>query len=401
MSTAKVSGLVYQVRYRYYRSCKELWFRRKSNTESLRCYATEKMPNISNSRKSTLFLGIVGVSVGAVIGAGYSYFKAQQPQKHVMNPDTGITNNIVQDIPDIPISRRVIGSMDNTGLKLKLFQYPTCPFCCKVRAFLDYFGFSYDIIEVNPVMRQQIKWSQYKKVPILLVQVDNGYLQLNDSSMIISALTSYLHERDQGLPEVVKCYPTISYTDDDGSIKKEIMNRYFLMFQEDIPKDRTKENILLERKWRKWADDVLVHMLSPNVYRTLDEAFQAFNWFSEVGEWDKHFPAWERFMIVYVGAVAMWLISKRLKKRHSLKDDVRQSLYDECNVWLRTLKKQGTKYLGGSSPNLADLAVYGVLSSIEGCRAFQDLQAHTKMGGWYQDMQQFVQKHGGAMLMSS
>lgn len=37
-----------------------------------------------------------------------------------------------------------------------------------------------------------------------------------------------------------------------------------------------------ERKWRKWADEVLVHTLSPNVYRTKDEALQAFQWFSEV-----------------------------------------------------------------------------------------------------------------------
>lgn len=37
-----------------------------------------------------------------------------------------------------------------------------------------------------------------------------------------------------------------------------------------------------ERKWRKWADEVLVHTLSPNVYRTLDEAYKTFNWFSEV-----------------------------------------------------------------------------------------------------------------------
>lgn len=37
-----------------------------------------------------------------------------------------------------------------------------------------------------------------------------------------------------------------------------------------------------ERKWRKWVDDVFVHVLSPNVYRTPTEAFQAFTWFSEV-----------------------------------------------------------------------------------------------------------------------
>lgn len=92
-----------------------------------------------------------------------------------------------------------------------------------------------------------------------------------------------------------------------------------------------------ERKWRKWADDVLVHTLSPNVYRTREEAFQAFNWFSEVGGWEQHFPSWERNLIIYVGASAMYLVGKRLRKRHNLKNDVRQSLYDECNLWVREL----------------------------------------------------------------
>jgi microsomal prostaglandin-E synthase 2 len=67
---------------------------------------------------------------------------------------------------------------------------------------------------------------------------------MNDSSMIISALASYLHDREQGLKEVVKCYPNISFTDDDGRLKNEILNRYFLMYQGNTPQDRTKEAIL-------------------------------------------------------------------------------------------------------------------------------------------------------------
>lgn len=55
------------------------------------------------------------------------------------------------------------------GPILTLYQYKTCPFCSKVRAFLDYHGLSYEIVEVNPVMRQEIKWSAYRKVPILMV----------------------------------------------------------------------------------------------------------------------------------------------------------------------------------------------------------------------------------------
>lgn len=36
-------------------------------------------------------------------------------------------------------------------------------------AFLDYYDVKYKVIEVNPLTRKEIKWSEYKKVPILVV----------------------------------------------------------------------------------------------------------------------------------------------------------------------------------------------------------------------------------------
>ena len=105
-----------------------------------------------------------------------------------------------------------------------------------------------------------------------------------------------------------------------------------------------------ERKWRKWVDDTLVHTLSPNVYRTPTEALQAFTWFDKAGDWPNHFATWERYLVIYFGAAVMWLIGKNLKRRHNLKDDVRESLYDEVNYWLKSLKKQGTPFMGGEQP---------------------------------------------------
>lgn len=83
--------------------------------------------------------------------------------------------------------------------------------------------------------------------------------------------------------------------------------------------------------------------------------------------------------------------------RHNLKDDVRQSLYDECNNWLKVIKKKGTPYFGGDTPNLADLAVYGVLSSIEGCEAFQDLLNNTQIGPWFWHMKSNCKEHAGSL----
>ena len=69
------------------------------------------------------------------------------------------------------------------------------------------------------------------------------------------------------------------------------------------------------------------------------QALAAFQWFSVVGSWESHFSWWERNLVIYVGALAMFLLSKRLKKRHNLKDDVRESLYDDCNMWTKALQK--------------------------------------------------------------
>jgi microsomal prostaglandin-E synthase 2 len=147
------------------------------------------------------------------------------------------------------------------------------------------------------------------------------------------------------------------------------------------------------------VDDVFVHVLSPNVYRTREEAFESFNWFSEAGEWEKHFPVWERSVIIFVGAWAMYFIGNRLKKKYQLKDDVRESLYDECNYWMRAVRAKGSKFMGGDRPNLADLAVYGVLCSIEGCQAFKDALVHTKIKDWYYAMKDVVDNHQGSQFI--
>lgn len=68
-----------------------------------------------------------------------------------------------------PLSSDASFQVSGGGLKLTLYQYKTCPFCSKVRAFLDYHGLPYEIVEVNPVMRKELKWSVYRKVPILMV----------------------------------------------------------------------------------------------------------------------------------------------------------------------------------------------------------------------------------------
>lgn len=119
----------------------------------------------------------------------------------------------------------------------------------------------------------------------------------------------------------------------------------------------------------------------------------------QVGRWGEYFPMWERLLMVNVGAYAMWLISKRLKKRHNLKEDVRESLYDEVNYWLEGIRVRGGEFMGGEEPDLSDLAVYGILKSIEGCDAFKDLSDNTKVSVWFNAMQERVNSQYGQQFV--
>jgi len=105
-------------------------------------------------------------------------------------------------------------------------------------------------------------------------------------------------------------------------------------------------------------------------------------------------PSWKRWVAIYAGAPAMYMIGKRLKKKYMLKGDVRESLYDVCRQWTKAIGKD-RQFMGGDNPNLADLAVFGPMSSIEGCAAFDDAMANTNFGTWYNATKQAVAAHAG------
>lgn len=358
----------------------------KENYMQNKWYSTKGRPPKSNVR-ITLISASVGVLVGAGYG-GYTHYKVNSKRSLT----SGENYLFLEKAPEYKAHYKAVNAADTSKLQLVLFQLTTCPFCCKVRAFLDHNGINYEVVEVDAVLKQAIKWSGYKKVPILLAKVEGGYQQLMDSTAIISILSTYLKDNNEEISNILKYYPPNRFVNDSGKEVTDIPNKYFVMHNASIA-DKQNDIEMEERKWRKWADNVLVHLLSPNVYRTPGEALETFKWFEEVGEWQQKFPAWECAVMTYGGAFAMWLISKRLKKRHNLQDNVRIPLYKAVNDWMRELSKKGTTFMGGDQPNLADLSVYGVLTSIEGCQAFKDLRDHTKIDNWFDAMKNVTAKN--------
>lgn len=84
-------------------------------------------------------------------------------------------------------------------------------------------------------------------------------------------------------------------------------------------------------------------------------------------------------------------VAEGLKRKHNLNDDVRISLYECANEWVKAVGNKD--FLGGSEPNLADLSVYDILTSIQGFEAFQDLMNNTKIQPWFERMKHLVEPH--------
>jgi glutaredoxin len=78
--------------------------------------------------------------------------------------------------------RAAVDRKPTQGHPLLLYQYDVCPWCNKVKSVLDYYNVPYKTVEVNPVWKSEIKFSDYKKVPIVVFP--NGE-QMNESTQII------------------------------------------------------------------------------------------------------------------------------------------------------------------------------------------------------------------------
>jgi microsomal prostaglandin-E synthase 2 len=182
------------------------------------------------------------------------------------------------------------------------YQYRTCPFCCKVRAFLDYYGLPYEEVEVNPLFKREIKFSKRKAVPFVVVD----HIQIFDSSVIVSVLRSSMLG-SRGIRQTLSCYPEIMSKDRKGNDIVERGNKYNIMYG-------TTEDLEVrhdEIRWRQWVDDTLIHDLAPNIYRTLPESFRSFRYISAAG----NFTTVERYGAQIVGAILMYFIGRRLKKK--------------------------------------------------------------------------------------
>lgn len=269
---------------------------------------------------------------------------------------------------DMNIAMGSVESFAKSGGKqlpvpIKLYRYTTCPFCSKVKAYLDYNKIPHECVEVEPMLKAEIAQSSYKKVPQLQF-ITSGHTGpwLVDSDVIVETLAKKVGQGNQV---------------DDPEIKK----------------------------WRGWARESLVRLLVVNINTSLVEAWKGYEY---IDRFDT-IPQMNKYFLKVMGAPVMWMVAKyktgpTLLKNGDLKEgeDARTVLLQQIDRFVlealppakdeKVFVKKGKEkkvegpFHGGAKPDLADLDVYGVLQSIRGHRVYDDVIKSTTIGPWLEAM---------------
>eukprot|EP00968_Pinguiococcus_pyrenoidosus_P024014 scaffold4195_cov250-Pinguiococcus_pyrenoidosus.AAC.6 len=251
-------------------------------------------------------------------------------------------------------------------LDIVIYQYAICPFCNKVKALLDFYDVAYHVTEVNPLTKKQISHvKDYRKVPIASI----GGELVTDSPRIVEAIEAQI----------------------TAAAGKKDAN----FFSEDA------------QAWTTFADKELAVLLFPNMTRSFNESYQAFSYVNAVptfsyflmmttnsgafvgsGELILSPPSGSEHAVdkvsnLALGSTAMWLAQGKLKKKYNI-DNEREALFSAVRKFEAAI--EGSTFLGGASPHMGDIAVFGVLRAIKDTQAFRDVLEQTKVGPWYERM---------------
>ncbi len=218
----------------------------------------------------------------------------------------------------------------------------------------------YRTVEVSPLTKKQLKWSEYRKVPVALL---DGEI-VTDSTAIITRLAAEIagqEQQEQQQQQKSHGYLSLSGWRNligggrrrgevggaEATISSDILlfgsdshhvtdcSRHVVQASGNSSLDHSEQAD--EEEWRRWVDERLVRLLTVNIYRNMRESYQTFDYITASS---CNFGFFEREAARVVGAVMMWGISGRLKKKYGIEGDVREELYQAANKWTEALGDQ-------------------------------------------------------------
>jgi microsomal prostaglandin-E synthase 2 len=218
-----------------------------------------------------------------------------------------------------------------------------------VKALVHFLESRYTDVEVSPLTKKQLSWSKdYKKVPIAIF--GDGKV-VCDSSVIIEELL----ERNK----------------DSSKLNSSFSNAE-------------------AKHWETWSTERLAILMYPNMTRSYKDCRELLSYYSSV----KGVGIVDAFLVQNVGALGMTLAHGKIKKKYGLTDE-RAALWTALDEFITKLDKdhKNEKFLGGSSPNIGDIAIYGVLTSAQGLNLYSEMVSRNeRLGTWMGEMSAVMPK---------
>ena len=218
--------------------------------------------------------------------------------------------------------------------KPTIYTYATCPFSLKVKSLLKSRGIEFSNVEVDPMKKSELQWSDWKKVPVF---VDINGTHVNDSNDI-------LH-----------------YIDENNGNK--------------FPRDGEDDE---QDKWMNFSNDILGKSIVAVIYKNYRTSLHALDYVTKV---DK-FSLKDRIVSKWLGAVVMRMIGRSRAKMFD--QPPRTNLQTQLDSMSSGIKGG---FFGGEDPNGADFANYGILRSMQGLNGFDIVENHGVIWPWYNRMQ--------------
>lgn len=213
---------------------------------------------------------------------------------------------------------------------LTLYQFNSCPFCWKVKAFLNYTHTPYDVVEVTPFGMKELDFTEHKKVPVL-----------KDGDEIVvesTAIVRYLNDK----------------------------------YAELLPTPQDDE-------WLAWVDNTLVHYLPPLIHPSIAKSFKNLG-LVMVGNND---GAVKRLFVRVAGALVMPRVANKMKLKHNIQNPAVE--FQAAIAHWVDAGLAGKAFYGGEQPSMVDTAVFGVLRSAQGMGILEAAAVtNPAFGNWYE-----------------
>merc|ERR1719499_213786 len=271
----------------------------------------------------------------------------------------------------------------------------------------DFFNIPYIVMEVNPQTKKELINfpSEMRHVP--LVRIDDTKKRVEAQARAAAALTKVLPKElrnrigaDADLSKVVEQVKFLSAK--FAPEKKAELSKKLDMYLKELDPEygvtyfgrdnlgglvdwlRAK-NAFSGRRFiseqaldmTQWINKKYRPMVFLNTCKSFSRSCELFSYQHRIPQ----YPRYKQELLHHWGSIYLrWVIKYRLRRQLNVKGFVNHDMYDFVDTWLESFK--GKRFHGGSTPDIADVMLYGATVAYEGLDVWKELLTKTDIEPW-------------------